>query len=421
MVKKYTCSNGLAVVVDEMPQMHSASVGVWIGVGGRYETPAQVGLSHFLEHIVFKGTHSRSCQEIKESIEGIGGALNAYTSKEYTCFYAKVLAQDCLKAVDVLSDMVFRPLFDPKDIEQEKDVIVEEIKMYLDSPAQLVHDHLDEILWPDHPMSYCLTGSENNVREFQQQDFKDFAHNYYCPHNIVIAVAGNVDAENVFQRVEKAWGQLEQGKPSQPLDCSEDQAPFRIQWTTKDIEQAHVAMAFYAYEREHPLRYAAGLLNIILGGNMSSRLFKELREERGLAYDVRSSTYRYSDVGTFEISAGLEPHKVKEMLKVTWQELQKAQQTQVSTDELERARAYYKGRLQMAMEKTAECMSWCGEELLMTGRMRELGDVLQEIDRVEVDDIQKVAQDIFCKQRFSLAGIAPVDATDSVYEVLNAL
>jgi predicted Zn-dependent peptidase len=421
MKKQHILQNGIKIIVDEMPHMRSSSIGIWVGVGGRHETKEEAGLAHFIEHIVFKGTKERSCQEIKESIEGIGGSLNAFTAKEYTCFYAKVLGKDTEIALEVLSDMVLNPSLKDSDIEQEKDVILEEIKMYMDSPSQQVHDYLDEILWPNHPMGYFLTGPQENVSRFIASDFKDFRAKHYTPNRMVISVAGDVIAEDIFLDVEGNFASLDSLKTVQAEKVLFDPVVFPVHWRQKDTEQAHLALGIHAYSRTHPMCYPLSILNIILGGNMSSRLFQELREEQGLAYDVRSSVYRYEDTGTLEISAGLESENLEKTLLVTMKALKRLKDELVSEDELARAKAYYKGRVQLSLEKTSTRMSWQGEDLLFRDRPFSEQNILEQINAVSAESLQKVAQDIFQDKRICMAVISPKHKPENLNDCLHVL
>ncbi|OED35971.1 hypothetical protein AB834_03475 [PVC group bacterium (ex Bugula neritina AB1)] len=422
MEKTYTCRNGLRVLVTEMPHMYSASVGLWVKVGGRHENRFQKGLSHFLEHMVFKGTKTRTCQEIAETIEGVGGYLNACTSKEYTCFYAKTLDKDYFKAIDILTDMAFHPLFNLDDIQKEKDVVLEEIKMYMDSPSQLIHDYLDEVLWgSDHPMGFWLTGKEDDVRSFNKDDCHAFLKEHYFAKNIVISVAGKVKAQDTFDFIEGLDIGSSDNEYVPPRSFAMQRENFVIKWIKKDIEQTQMAMAFYSYAKDHPLRYAAEILGIFLGGNMSSYLYKELREKRGIVYDIRASSETYSDVGVFEISAGLDADKVLEMLKIISEKLEDLKVSLIQEEELERAKAYFKGRVLFSMERPDSRMSFSGERLLIMGKTVAVEDILKKIDEVSLKDIQVVASEIFLKGHFSAVGIGSKDMSEDIKGFMDAV
>ena len=419
MIKTSQLANGLKIAVDEMPTMNSASVGLFIGVGGRFERAEEWGMSHFLEHIVFKGTAHRTCQQIKEEIEGIGGNLNAFTAKEYTCFYAKVLGQDYQTAIDVLGDMVIHPLFAPSDIEQEKGVIVEEIKMYRDLPSYEVHDVLDDLVWPEHPLGASLTGSEKIVKKFKQDDFDRFQKRCYKPNNMVLVVAGKVKAKAVIDYAESLFGHLKRGKKLTYKKFKSQQSTQKALVRSRKCEQTHVAIACHAYPRQHKHHYTMGLLSIILGGNMSSRLFKEVREERGLAYDIRSSIYRYADTGVFEISAGTEANSWLDCIEVIMQELDRIARHQVGLNEFKRAQKYYLGNIQINQEKTSERMFMLGEDQICLGRHRTMQEVVKHIKAVSIDDIQHLAKAIFKNKNLNLAVVGPVRKTAKLDRIFS--
>ena len=421
MTIKHTLDNGLKIIIDEMPHMHSASIGIWVSVGGRFESIELAGMSHFVEHIVFKGTEKRTCQQIKEEIEGIGGDLNAFTCKEFTCFYAKVLGPDCELALDVLADMVMNPALNEKDITHEKEVIIEEIKMYKDSPSQDVHDNFDGVMWPNHAMGRCLTGPEENVKRFTKEDIQNYQNLFYTPNNIVIAAAGAVDAQQLIKKAEQMFGHLSaKDVPAYSPWTSINNSEPRIDWLEKTTEQAHLVLGLPVFHRQDTRRYILSVLNIILGGNMSSRLFNSLREERGLAYDVRSSAYRYMDTGILEISVGLEPQNVYAAVELICEELRGLMNEDVGADELSRAKKYYQGSLKLALEKTSDRMHWIGEDIVFASDVRDLDEILAHIEAVTIEDVRKLAQEIF-GQALHMAVISPLKQTPLIENLLVSL
>lgn len=405
MIHQLTLANGLKVIVDERAHMESASAGLWMPVGGRYETEQEQGLSHFVEHMVFKGTAQRSCQKIKEDIEGLGGDLNAFTCKEFTCYYAKVLGGDFAQAIDVLADIVFNPTLSPQDMEQEKGVIIEEIRMYQDSPAQLVHDYLDEIIWPNQPMGWSLTGEEEQILSYSEEHLRQYHKGHYRPEKAVLAVSGAVSAKQVFAFAQTRLEQYEPGS-NQVFKKAHQLKEFSLKCVPKETEQVHLAMGFPSFERNSNHRAGTGLLSIIMGANMSSRLFHQLREEEGLVYDIRSSNERYQDCGVFEISAGIDSdkllpalHKIQDVLKNVCDQL-------ISDEELIRAKRYYEGSIRLSMEKNSERMYWWGEEALCTNLQKSYQDLIQEANQLTASDILTLSQTIF-KASPGIALIAP--------------
>jgi predicted Zn-dependent peptidase len=405
-VKKF--ENGLKLAVCEMPWMASASIGIWVGVGGRYETVETAGLSHFLEHMLFKGTHTRSCQQIKEEIEGVGGMFNAFTSEEFTCYYAKIIGAEYQNTLEVLADMVLDPLFQPKDIEQEKGVVLEEIKMYRDLPGCYVHDLLAEVLWPKQPLGMFLIGNEKNVLSFDQERCFAYKDKFYAPNNIVVACAGKVNYNEVVECVQRLFGGLasREVEKYQTVSCCQKKPELRV--FCKDTEQMHLAFGIKAYSRYHEDRYVVGLLNVILGGNTSSRFFNEVREKRGLAYEIKSSVSKYYDVGVFDVSVGVENKKLLEAVKVIMEVLNKIKYEKVSLDEFNRAKKYYIGSFLMQLEKTTDKMLWTGENTMVSKKVSSEESIMERIEKIGPEDIQRVANDLLQNEKLNLAVIGPV-------------
>ncbi len=416
MIKIKKFDNGLTVAVHEMPQMSSAAIGVWVNVGGRYENVKNSGISHFVEHMVFKGTENRTCQQIKEEIEGIGGYLNAFTSEEFTCYYAKSIGHEYKGIINVLFDLVINPLFAKKDILQERHVIIEEIKMYLDLPMSYVHDMLDEIMWKGHPLGMSLTGTIKSVSSFKREDFAAFKNKFYAPNNMLLSCSGNISFDQVVDYVSKNFV----NQPKQPAHTYElvndKQKKPNIKILNKELEQTHMALGIKAIHRKHPLRYAMGILNIILGGNMSSRLFKEVREERGLVYEIKSSMTKYQDTGVFEISAGMEHSQLIETLDVILSELRRIREEKVSLGEFNRAKRYYIGTFLMALEKTTDYMLWIGERIL-TDNLETKEQIIADIEAVTIDDVLKAANEVIDNKRLNLAVIGKQEDAAAIERV----
>ncbi len=412
MHKTTELANGLRIVTHRMPQMKSAACGIWIGTGSRYEPKKNSGISHFLEHLLFKGTKTRSAEEIKRSIEGRGGGLNGFTSEEVTCFLAKVLKRDLGLTLDVLSDMVLNPLLRKDDVERERTVILEEIKMYLDLPMHLVHELLNQLLWPDQPLGRFVSGTIETASRIRKDDLIQYRKASYSPKRMVVAVCGDISHQDVVSMATKYMAKEPPGMVSGFRKAIEKQTGPQLNLRFQKTEQTHLALGSHALHRTHPDRYALDLLNIVLGANMSSRLYQRVREEEGLAYDIRSYVRRFQDTGVFLISLGVENKKVQKALRVVLRELQRISKDLVNDDELHRAKEFYRGQLELALEDTADHMLWMGEKMLTMGRVPAVEEVLKKIDEVGSEDLMRVAGKIFTDSNLNLAIIGPVEDKD---------
>ncbi len=408
MYRKRILDNGLRVVTHDIKDRESVGIGIFIGTGGRYEQDQQKGSAHFLEHILFKGSKKYTCEAIKESIEGVGGTLNAFTSEEETCYFAKVPTQYIQRSFDILVDMVNHPLIGFVDVKKEKTVIIEEIKMYRDIPQYFVIELLDELMWPNHPLGKKLAGTPETVGRLTSKDLKAFHHRYYFPSNIVVSVCGRFKDHQFLKLAEKKFPKADIHNLEKPLRADISQGHPRIRLFRKEIEQMHLALGVLGYEEEHKDRYALSLLNIILGGNMSSRLFNEVREKRGLAYSISSSTKSFYDTGIFMVRAGIDNTKIVEALKVILHELEKIRLKGVSKGEFARARDYFLGQFLLALEDTLDHMLWLGESLLSKNKIETLTDVIKQVKTIKIYDIQRVAQDILRENKFNLAVVGPI-------------
>lgn len=408
MYKITILDNQLRIITCEMPHMESVAMGIWVGVGSRYETFEKSGISHFIEHLLFKGTAKRTGKEISQEIEGRGGILNAFTGEEYTCYYFKVSGKHFAHAFEILCDMYVNPAFSEEEIQKEREVILEEIRMYLDQPAQHVQELFSELLWPKHPLGKLIIGTPESLAAIQRPDICEHKNRYYIPQKTVIAVAGKITHEEVVE----ATKQHIQTAPSNEIPSfqavAEDQKKPEATFYEKETEQFHVCLGVRSYPREHQDRYALRLLSTLLGENMSSRLFQEVREKHGLAYDIHSSTSRFYDTGSFTVSAGVEKKKLKKALAVILSELGKFKKDSVSDEELIRAKEYCVGQLVLGLEKTMNNMLWVGENLLCSDKVMTMQEMIDKIQEVDVAQIRKVAQDIFVNSKLNLALIGPV-------------
>ena len=408
MITTTRFANGINIVTNAMADMQSVAIGIWIRVGGRYETPAQKGISHYLEHLLFKGSKRYSCRMIKESIEGVGGSLNGFTSEELTCYLAKLPYRYLDLALDILSDMVLYPSLPAEEIEKERTVILEELKMYKDLPQSYVHELLDGLLWPNQPLGASIIGTEESIRSITRKDLLDFQRHYYRPSHIVVCATGRLKPEMVSRKVKRIYPKLKDMARSNFLPASENQDRPQIKHLCKETEQTHLAMGFHSLRRDDPRRYALGLLHVILGANMSSRLFNEVREKRGLAYEIGTSVKRFEDTGAFIIHAGLDHGKIKEAVKVILAELVKLKDSLVSPNEFKRAKEYYLGQLSLALEDTLDNMLWLGESVSSTGRVENFKEIKNKVSRVQRQELRELARFIFRQEKLNLALISPL-------------
>ncbi|MDO8536051.1 MAG: pitrilysin family protein [Candidatus Omnitrophota bacterium] len=400
--------NGLAVAAKPMSHMESVSFGIWIKAGARYENTKNNGISHLLEHLLFKGTKTRGMREIKESIEGRGGSFNGFTSEEVTCYLVKLLAKDAELGVDILSDMVLNPKLDEKEIEKEKSVIVEEINMYKDIPAQHVHEILTEMLWPDQPLGMPLAGTVEGVNSMQKKDVDIYKNTFYNPNNMLLIGTGRIKEPELIGFAGKYLSRPAKQEPPKFVKAVNDQREPVMKVTKKDTEQTHMALAFHAPNRLSPDRYATSILNIILGANMSSRLFHVVRDELALCYEISSSVRKYADAGAFVVGAGLDELNLVKTLEVIFKELNRIKVEPIPDKELERAKEFYRGQLLFTMEDTMSHMLWLGEKIISGEKELDVNKIMDRVASINKDDIMRVAGNIFKDEYINLAVIGPV-------------
>jgi predicted Zn-dependent peptidase len=382
-----------------MTQVRSISIGVWLTRGSRHESAERGGIAHFVEHMLFKGTGTRSAEDIAQAIDSIGGQLDAFTAKEYASYYIKVLDEHLPLAIDILSDIVRNPAFGPDDIEREKKVVLEEIKMVEDTPDDLVHELFTQGFWENHPLGRPILGTKETVESFNADLLRDYFTNVYTAKNLIVAAVGNLEHERVRELVEEKFGSLIQ--PSEPA-C--DQAPRvvpKILVRNKELEQSHLCLGVGSYPQNHDDRYSSYVLNTLLGGSMSSRLFQNVREKRGLAYAVFSGLSAYRDAGSFTVYAGCSNEAVGEVIDLIVEELRGVKQTAVPEAELQRSKDHLKGSLMLSLENTASRMSHLARQEIYFDRQFGLDETLQGIEQVTTRDVQRVATDLF--QNGSLA------------------
>jgi predicted Zn-dependent peptidase len=420
MYKRQKLNNGLRIVTKRSSNVQSVSLGIWINIGSRYEVVAQKGISHFLEHLLFKGSKKYSCRAIKELIEGVGGALNGFTSEEHTCYLVKIPHRYTASALDILSDMVINPSLKPVDIEKEKTVVLEELKMYRDLPQSYVYELLDELLWPAQALGSPVIGTVETVNNITRNVLRSFQSSHYTPANIVISAAGLLDNDLLVKKVSAIFSPLESAKLNTFLKAQQRQDKPQLRIFHKDTEQTHMALGFHALKRDHPLRHAQAILHIILGANMSSRLFNEVREKRGLAYEIGTGVKRYHDTGVFLVHAGIDNLKVPDCLGLIFQELARTKKSLVTKDEFKRAKEFYLGQLSLALEDTMEYMLWMGESVACLDKVYSLEQIIKEVNMVCPEDVRVVAKQIFENGIINLALIGPLEKSEKqIYGKLN--
>ena len=405
-MKKYTLSNGLRVIVESIPTCRSVSFGIWVKTGSRNETPENSGISHFIEHMLFKGTKQRTAKDIADVFDGIGGNVNAFTSKEYTCYYAKVLDQHLPIAVDALADMFFESEFDEGELAKEKNVILEEISMYEDTPDDKVHDEASRASYGNHPLAYSILGDESRLMAMSSDTLRSFMSSHYRIDNTVISVAGNVEPEAVLELLEKYFGRFNARGTSAVLEPPVFKGEYLFH--KKKTEQNHICLSFQGCSINDPKLYAMILLNNAIGGGMSSRLFQEIREKRGLAYSVYSYHTSYADSGLYTIYAGTAPKQTKDVLDLTLELLSEVSSQGLTDAELHRGKEQLKGSLILSLESTSSRMNRNGKNELMLGRHYTLDEMLEKIDEVSMETIHEVTRHMLAEP-FAVAMVGTND------------
>lgn len=405
MIEQINLPNGVRVVTEHISHVRSVAIGIWVHAGSRYENEQTNGLSHFIEHMLFKGTTTRSAAGIAEVFDEIGGYVNAFTAKEYTCYYAKVLDEHTSVALDVLSDMFFNSQFDPNEIEKEKQVVVEEIRMVEGTPDDWVHDLVSEVSMPDDPLGYPILGSINNVTGFQREQLTQFIKNTYIPEHTVITVVGNFD-QALHEQLLQLFGQFKQGDQFKQRVRKSPRFHAGIVQRVKPTEQAHLCLSLPGLALTDERIYSLVLLNSIIGGSMSSRLFQRIREEYGLAYSVYSYHSTFRDCGSFVIYAGTGPHQVDSVCENVLDILRDVRDNGVQASELHKAKQQLKGSFTLSMESTTNRMSRLGKNELLLGKHPSYEEVMTHVNRIRLSDLNALAEHMFHNE-LSFAIISP--------------
>jgi len=419
MYSKAVLNNGLRVITSTMPHSRSVCLAILVGAGSCYESKEEAGISHFAEHLFFKGTQRRpTSKEITQDIEGVGGIINGGTDKELTVFWCKVASPHFSTALDVLSDILLNSRFDNKEVERERKVINEEINMNLDLPQQRVSMLIDELLWPEQPLGREVIGYKETVSSITREQLLNYVARRYMPNNTVLSIAGNIRHEEAMAQIKSlpstqslsagwAAGELMTGYVT-----NDKQTEARLRIEPKDIEQAHLCLAVHGFSHSHPQRFTLDLLNTVLGGGMSSRLFMEIREHKGLAYDIHSYTEHFLNSGSFAIYAGVDPEKIETAVAAILEELSKIKQG-ITASELTRAKELSKGRLYLRFEDSQNVALWYGGQEILTQQILDIDDVTSIVDAMTVDELKEVAGEILTDSGLNLAVTGPIKEEES--------
>ena len=409
-----TLANGVRIATASMPYMRSACVGLWAAIGGRHEARADCGISHFIEHLLFKGTERRNTKQITEDIEGLGGYVNAFTTEDHTCYYAKAGVAHLGVVCDVLLDMYMKSTLLPVEIERERDVIREEILSYRDQPAQHASELLTETMWPQHPLGRPLTGTLETIAGFQRPQLAEFIQQHYNGRTTIFTVAGPVVHEQVVALVEPMLSQLPAGRKPRFARARLNQGAAEVALFSQDTEQMHLAMGFHAFGRMDERRFALKLLSVMLGENMSSRLFQKLRERHGYCYSVQTNMVTLADTGAIQICAGLDASKLQKAMRMIMKELESICSKKPSADELKKAQDYTVGQTFMGLESTTNQMMWMGESILGYDKILDPSEVEAQVCAVTRDDIQQVACYCLNRGRLGVAVVGPVKDREAI-------
>jgi len=420
MFKKDVLKNGLRIITVPMKSAEAVTFLVLVGTGSKYETKDINGISHFLEHMFFKGTKNRpDTLAIAETLDRVGGEYNAFTSKEFTGFWAKVAAQHQDVALEWISDILLNSKFDADDLEREKGVITEEINMYLDTPTAYVSDLWDKLLYGDQPAGWRVIGEKENITGMSREKITDYFKTHYSSSNTLVSVAGNINLKTVLGKIKKRFGAINTANPRTKVKVNESQKDPQSLVYSKQTDQTHLCLGVRAYDIFHPQRYALGLLATILGGNMSSRLFIEVREKRGLAYYVRTAIDATTDTGALVTSAGVDNKNVEGAIKAILSEYKSLREKPITKEELQKAKDYQKGGLSLSLESSDNQASFYADQELLKKEILTKEEMFKKIDKVTTSDIKKVAEDIFKPEKLNLALIGPYKEKERFNKLLS--
>lgn len=419
MYQKTTLPNGLRLITSTFPHTRSVSVAIFVAAGPRYEKPEMAGASHFIEHLLFKGTKRwPNSQMVSEAIEGVGGILNAGTDKEITIYWCKVAQSHFQLGMDLLTDLVRFPNMDPQDTERERPIIIEELNMCLDSPQSRVDQISDELLWPDQPLGRDIGGTKETVSAIPHQALLDYMAQRYIPNNAVVSVAGNIEHAQVEEAARKAFSSWKRRKSPAGFPSDKDQDAPRLRIEHRDTEQVNLCLSARGIPVLHPDRFKLDLMNAVLGEGMSSRLFAEIREKRCLAYDIHSGVSHFSDTGALNVYAGVDATRLKDAISAILFELNRLK-TDMPESEVSKAKEMTKGRLLLRMEDTRNVVSWLGSQEIVAGRILTPDEVVAMVDRITAEDLKEIANRLLVTSKLSLAVVGPVKTRDVPVKLLK--
>ncbi|WP_303720949.1 pitrilysin family protein [Malonomonas rubra] len=410
MLQKSTLNNGIRVVTERMKSLHSVTIGFWVQNGSRHEEEELSGISHFIEHMLFKGTQTRSSLQIAKEIDSVGGVLNAFTGREFSCYYAKVLGDKLPQAISLLSDLVLNSTFDQTEIEKERRVILQELSMVEDTPDDQVHDLFCKSIWNSHPLGMPVLGNRETVQRIAQADLLQMLEKRYFGHNILIAAAGNLDHHQIVDQLEQAFSVVAAGQPDNSCTLPAYRPGLKIE--RKDLEQTHFCLGCKALPQNHPDRFVQQLLNSILGGSMSSRLFQSIREERGLAYSIYSYLNVHSDAGALVVYGGTSPSSLWETVQLALEQFASLKNDYICSEELHMAREQMKGTLLLSLESSDNRMTRLAKNEIFLGHQPKIEEIVANIDRVTVESLQKLAAQLLTDESLNLNVIGPVSDSD---------
>jgi predicted Zn-dependent peptidase len=405
--------SGIRVLSEFMPEVRSVALGAWVGAGSRDEQPELSGATHFLEHLLFKGTPTRTAQEIAEAFDAVGGDVNAFTAKEFTCFYARTLDADMGMSIEIIADMIQSSLLRDEDVTAERQVVLEEISMHEDAPDDIVHDLFTETIWGDHPLGRRVQGRSDTIAAMDRDEIDAYWRLHYKPGNLVIAAAGSLEHEAVVEGVRKAFRNAPAG-PQRPARSGDEAPPFHGRAATLDrpTEQSHLVYGGAGVPRNDPRRWAMGVLNVVLGGGMSSRLFQEIREKRGLVYSVYSSHSSFAEAGLMNVYAATGPERVEEVLRLIRDQIDAVLNDGITAEELGRGKGSLKGSLVLGLEDTSSRMSRLGKGELCHGEILTPDEMIARIDAVTLEDVQRGAQETIGSHPWALSVVGPTGDKD---------
>lgn len=410
MYHKTVLENGVKILSEKMEHIRSISLGIWVGVGSRDEMERENGISHFVEHMIFKGTRNRSGLQIAKELDAIGGLCNAFTGKEHTCYHSKVLDKHLSTLAEILSDIFLNSIFDPQDMDRERQVILQEINMMEDTPEDRIHVLFNRLCWIDHPLGMCVLGTDETVSNIRKETILDYINRYYTPTRIIITAAGNIEHDALVAHFEPFFKSIDSGNEDPSRSIPHVHSDISCQW--KDLEQVHICLGGKAPNLSTDVRFAAAVLNTILGGNMSSRLFQEIREKRGLAYSLYSFLSAYMDTGVMGVYVGTEPSQVNQVLEIINREIRKIRGGEVSKADLSAAREHLMGGVLLGAENTDVRMMRLAKNDYVFGRYVSYDELVAKLQEVTVDQVVAVAQDTFQNDEVSLVTLGQTKKED---------